>query len=289
MHDMDGSVIFEIAADEGLTFTPCSQQGGGCDPYQNAINFVEQAAGRDRFAYPFPYDWLFVRIDSLAPKFSTLDLATQIFGADPRNVDWLYASERTGAYRTPGTFPSIWVPFMQDPVPSRALLLASPPAPGTPRVDGDFPATFGDLEAWDTYYLPSNYYPILNVFYGGTASQYAIDPYSDVFATAFLRNVVYVDTFLTNAAYDLVIWGPSIPETMKLFPAYVANVTRDDTEPANADRPGVVVVEYANGAFGLGPGEQRTIRFPFYDDASHTVPLSQPVEILADMEAWLGQ
>jgi len=296
LHDLPGSVIFDIAAEVGQTFTPCSQQGGGCDPYQNAINFVEQVAGRDRFAYPFAYDWLFGRIDSLAPKFSTLALATDIFGADPKDVDWLYASERADAYRTPTTFPSIWVPFGQslDPVPARALLMTSRPSPtfagdpGTDRVDGDFPSTFGDLEDWDTYYLPSNYV-VLNMFYGGTASQYLIDPYSDLFATAFLRNVVYVDTFLTNAAYDLVIWGPSIPETLKQFPAYVANVTTDDAQPANADRPGVVIVEYANGAFGLGPGEKRTIRFPYYDDACHTVPLSQPVEMLADVADWLGQ
>lgn len=291
LFDQPGSVIFDIAADVGQTFLPCSAQGGGCDPYFNAISFVEGVAGRDRFAYPYAYDWLFGRIDSLAPKFSTVDLSGEFFGVDLTLVDWLYADARTQAYRAPGAAgaprPPLELAFAG--VHPRLLSPGRSFVGGAPlHLDGDYPTTFGALESWDTYYLPSNYI-VLDAFYGTTATNYGVDPYAPANAAAFLRNAAYVNTFITNAAYDLVIWGPAIPPTIAQLDTYVAGATHDELGPVGADRPGQVVIDYADGAFGLGPGESRTVRFPFYAEASHTVTLNQPVELLADVTEWLAE
>lgn len=293
LHDAAGSVIFDIAQETGTTFTPCSAQGFACDPFTNALNFVEGTAGRDRFAYTYPYNWLFDRIDSLTPDLSTLDLATELFGADPIEVEHLYARERAGAYRTYSTFPAAFAPppgsLLYQPQRHELLLPGSPlHAGGGVPAEGDYPTTFGTLASWDTYYLASNYI-VLDTFYSSAAYSWGVDPYADELAIAFLRNVAFVDTFITNAAWDLVIWGPSIPPTMEVFSQYVAAATHDDVNPAAAERPGEIDVQYQDGAFGLGDGQTRTIRFPFYDSASHTVPLSQPEEIAADIEAWLSR
>jgi hypothetical protein len=287
LFDQPGSVIFDIAADTGQTFVPCSAQGPGCDPYANALGFVESVAGRDRFAYPYPYDWLFGRIDSLGPKLSTVALAAELFGADLLAVDLLYADARAQAYRVP-TFAPAPPPELGFVHPAALLLRREPSFSGGPALplDGDFPATFGQLQSWDTYYLPSNYV-VLETFYGETAANFDIDPYSPTNASAFLRNAVYVKTFITNAAYDLAIWGPAIPPTLADFDDVVVGVAHDQLGPARAERPGQIVLDYAEGAFGLGPGESRTIRFPFYAEASHTVTLNQPAELLADVGQWL--
>ncbi len=291
MHDAPGSVIFQIAQDTGTTFVPCSQQGGGCNPFSNALNFVELTAGRDRFAYPFAYNWLFDKIDSLAPKFSTLALATEFFEADPTAVEWLYAQERTQAYRAPGLAPyvppaGVELTFAPQRPELRGPHWALNGPPGPQEVDGDYPATFGGLPVYDTYYMSDNYV-VLDMFYSDIAAAYEVHPYVDNLSVSFLRNLAYVETFITNAAYDLVIWSPSLPPTLEQFTTHVTSATHDPGGPAGADRPGQVVVNYADGAFGLGTGESRTIRMPPYA-SSHTVTLNQPAEIAADLAEWLG-
>lgn len=290
LHDAAGSVIFQIATDTGTNFVPCSAQGLGCDPFFNALDFVELVAGRDRFTHTMPYGWLFERIDSLSPKLSTLSLATEMFGADPVRVPDLHAKARTGAWRTPGMFPAPPSPPAALARGPRSYELMSPGfslvGGGFTHADGDYPATFGALEPWDTYYLASNYI-VLDAFYSGAATGWGVDPYADELAIAFLHDVLWVDTFITNAAWDLVIWSPAIPDTMEQFPTYVQSAVHDELGPAGVERPGQILVDYPAGAFGRPTAQQRTIRFPIYDASGHTVPLHQPQELADDIAAWL--
>jgi hypothetical protein len=172
---------------------------------------------------------------------------------------------------------------------SRSRLLqpeGSLSAPGHATAEGDFPTLFGELEPWDTYYLSSNYV-VLDQFYGPTATEHGIDPYSDFFRDAFVRNLVHVDTFLTHAGLDLVIWAPSIPETLRRGSSLVSDVVVDESLPVGAPRPGVITVTYAVDLDGLPGSDSRTIRFPSYAVSSHAATLDQPIELRDDIRAWL--
>jgi hypothetical protein len=48
-------------------------------------------------------------------------------------------------------------------------------------------------------------------------------------------------------------------------------------------------INYKPGAFGgTSGGETRTIDFPGFDASGHAVEMSQPVDLLNAVKAWLG-
>jgi hypothetical protein len=251
--DLPGSPVFQLAAELGLPFTPCSEQGPACLPWQNAVDFVEDVAARSRYDLQASNTWLSNLFAAEKATLSHLPTLAQVLGLDPATIPQLPADQRLGAFRMIGV--------------------------GSYPADGGTITALGPLPAWDRYYIPflaeSN-----NAIRSTIADHVGIGPDDPHFIDLFLRNLVHVDTFITAAARDIAIYAPSIAPTLESHDTIVAKV---DTLPES------MVVHYHPTAFPDDPDAPqgtRTIRFPAYD-ASHSVALDQPVALRDGLAAWL--
>ncbi len=253
--DLPGSPVFQLAAELGLNFLPCSAQGPDCLPWQNAVNFVENSAARSRYDLKAANTWLANLFAAEKAGLSDLAKLEQILGLPPAEVPRLSAGTRDGAFRIVG--------------------------PGSYPPDSGTIAQLGALPAWDRYYLPflaeSN-----NAIRSALADNVGIGPDDPHYLDLFLRNLVHVDTFITAAARDIAIYPPSIGPAIASHDAIVASVDAP---------PGALVVHYQPTAFPDDPVQDpgpRQIRFPAYD-ASHSVALDQPLALRDDLAAWLDE
>jgi hypothetical protein len=260
--DAPGSPIHQLGDDLGLDFVPCSEKGPNCEPWANAIAFVEAAAGRSRYDLSQPVTWLDDIFAAIKSGLSDLARLEAVLGVAPAAVPGLPADQRGGAFRIKG----------QNTYPP----------------DGGTVGELGALPPWDRYYLPflseAN-----DLFRSPLADFIGVDPTHDHFGALFLRELAHVDVFLTAALRDVAIYAPSIPPALATYDELVAGVTVDPDAPVDAERPGEVRVEYLPGAHPdlPDPGVRR-IRFPTYD-ASHSVAHDQPVALRDDLGAWLGE
>ena len=252
--DLPGSPVFQLAAELGLPFTPCSQQGPDCLPWQNAVNYVEKTAARSRYDLEASNTWLTNLFAAEKAALSHLPILEQVLGLDPATIPRLPAGQRDGAFRMIGV--------------------------GSYPADGGTIAQLGELAAWDRYYLPflaeSN-----NAIRSALADHVGIGPDDPHFIDLFLKNLVHVDTFITAAARDIAIYAPSIGPTLASHDDIVANIdTSADT----------LTIHYHPTAFPddpEAPPDARTIRFPAFD-SSHSVAIDRPVELRDAVAAWLG-
>lgn len=93
-------------------------------------------------------------------------------------------------------------------------------------------------------------------------------------AERFLANLRWVDTLITDADHDDSIDSGAIPVALQRVSAGFDVALRE----GDTDRR--IEVRYPDG-------EQRSVRFPRYRRADHTVTLNQPVELLADVVRFL--
>jgi hypothetical protein len=157
---------------------------------------------------------------------------------------------------------------------------------------GDVESVFGLLQPWDRYFLGLNeeagwafhFYNVARV--RGYEVHYRLPR----FGRMFLRNVAYVRTFVTNAAFDLVLYAEAIPPALARHTEILTSVRHERDRPAGAARPGRIVLEYRpGGSANLPTIGTRTIRFPFYARSCHAVSLTQPEDLLRDVTSWLAE
>src|SRR5262249_53503035 len=136
-------------------------------------------------------------------------------------ITGLYASQRTRAYKivdpsTPfdasqarayGTAVDV-AQFLQ-PAQIEAALTAT----GEP---GDMQSVFGALQPWDRYLITSNANANYAFYFYNVARLrgYEVDYTLPRFGRMFLKNVLFVRTFVTDAALDLVVYSPAIPSAL---------------------------------------------------------------------------
>jgi len=252
--DLPGSPVFALAAELGLPFTPCSEKGPACLPWQNAVDYVEKTAARSRYDLQADNTWLSSLFASEKAALSHIPILEDVLGLDPAVVPWLRADQRAGAFRMIGV--------------------------GSYPADGGTISSLGELPAWDRYYIPflaeSN-----NAIRSALADHIGIGPDDPHFLDLFLKNLVHVDTFITAAARDIAIYAPSIAPTLASHDAIVSAVDA---------LPNQLVVHYQPTAFPDDPEPpppSRQIRFPAFD-SSHSVALDRPVELRDALGAWLS-
>jgi pimeloyl-ACP methyl ester carboxylesterase len=238
------SPLTALAADTGMTFTRCAEQPPPCDPYDNAIEFV-RSAGRDLYDVRQPEDWSFARYDEIAPRFVEADTFEKAFGVAPADVDLLGSAARTGAFRL------------------------------VDAAAGDEPLAMdlGALPAWDRYHVMQLYDLIGSPFAGVEAEALGIDRTGPRWGELFLSNLRHVRTFVTDAPFDVVIYGAALPGALARYHALVQETAVD------AER---LTVRYLDG-------EQREVRFVRYPDAGHSITLHQPQQLADDLAAWLSE
>ncbi|HEY6476241.1 MAG TPA: hypothetical protein VI456_06630, partial [Polyangia bacterium] len=198
-----------------------------------------------------PNGWYSQVTTAASTNLVTLATMKQALGVDPTTIGWMYASARTQAYgRNPGGG------------------IAAP----------DLVSKFGALDANDTYFMLLN--EQVTPGYSST-SRYWTDP---TIGVSFLDDVAYVDTFITDARLDAVVWAPSIPASFQDYPTIVSGATVDMTPRSGFDRAGWIEVTYQPG---VAPTSSiREIRFPYYATAGHSVSMKEPGPLLADVMQW---
>jgi len=279
-----GSELYRIGAEVGIPFRP--------DAYSDRFEFL-QAAGRDPYIYVRPDGWLngfFNNAGRLLRKISNL---VQVTGTDVTRLAEFYAAARTQAYRLAN--PDI---FGQDeafvPAAVRVLFL-DPAAREAARIQaepGDMTAVFGPLQRWDRYFLSNNGNALyaFHVFNVAMKRGYEAHPTDLRYGRMFLKNLVHIETFVTDAAYDLVVYSKAFAPSLARYTEILDSAHVSEDPLGRESRPGRVIVTYKVNAFPDIPAVgTRTIRFPFYDQSCHAVSLTQPVEFFLDVAEWLRQ
>ncbi len=147
---------------------------------------------------------------------------------------------------------------------------------------------FGILRSWDQFFV-GLHEDVNRAFYLGDSDYLNIQPYDTMYGEMFLYSIRYVKTFVTRAAYDIVIYAPAIPEALC---KHTDLVLECDYQPGESDpRRGTIRFSYLSDAFGPeeGPAEA-TVLFPSYDSSGHPVEVTEPDLLLQDVMDWyLGQ
>ncbi len=291
MLETQGSVVYDVAAQTGKSYQPCDKADKTCNPYNNAIFFVNDAAGRDLYNCSKPAGWMDDE-GMIADNQLVQSAALQsLLGFDPAFIQPLYAKNRTGAYRFVSERKDEEQPAL-DALPTFAQIMlrryAKLKTMAVPAIKGDLRSIFGELPAWDEYYL-SMHYNITAAFYASDALAMPIDPQSPIYGEMFLYNLTKVRTFITNSAFDLVIFSPAIPAALAKHSNLVDSVVHETTAANGEERPGLVKVKFAEGAFGLSGLGEKTFRFPRYTASGHPVECTEPAEFLKDVESWLKE
>lgn len=224
------------------------------DPYVGAVD-----AGQDPYDVRQPDGWSRNIDDTPTAVLTSFANAASLLAADPRSIPLMAPPARPGAFRVVGT---------TDPVQE--------------QMNAAWSAELGALDAADRYLVvPATACPVGESLYTGPGSQ-----------DAFVANLRSgVQTFITDARYDAVIYAPAIPAALEQFGA----VTVDTTARAGVARPGWFTVSFDpdGGAAALesdqdgGPAPAIEIRFPPYDDSGHFVAVAQPQALHDDVAAWL--
>ena len=296
MFEQPGSVIYQVAAETGTKFTPCPAADDTCLPFDNALTFIDETAQRDYYDYTRPAGWLIDLYDSLSGSLETTGTLSALTGFDVTKIGSLYAEQRTGAYRGMyaggGAAPATGYGRTSARVPVAARLLrqrlARKAMKKAAAQQGDMPEIFGTLQPWDSYFEFISL-PVNDAFYDNAATDagYDISPDQPRYGSLFLENILHCETFITAAGHDLIIYAPAVAGALALHADTLESAELDTAGPEGAQRPGRIVLKFKQGAFG-GSGEaERVIRFPAYAGSCHSVSVTQPVDLLADVSAWL--
>ncbi len=299
MWEEPGSLIYQLEEESGVDFIPCSEQGRSCDPENNALYYVWYTLGRDPYYYKEQDGWMDALIETVVSNLLTVSVLEQALEMDPATLDAFYAEARQRAYRMASTDERLYrdetgkrvpfekltrIPFVDRMKTARALAKK-----GDPLTEGDFPDTFGDLQSWDKYYLSLN--ELVNrAFYYNSAMSLAVDPYSTLYGEMFLKNAAQVESFITNAAYDLVIFAPAIAPSLAMHTDLVQEAVHDQEPRDGVARPGWIRLTYQSGAFDDIPElTTREIRFPLYSESCHAVEMTEPQALFDDVQTWVTE
>jgi hypothetical protein len=293
MLEAPGSILDQLAEETGVSYIRYRDKPGAREnptPYDimnNIYGYLEQI-GRDPYIYSKPEGFFNGFFDASAELLTHYDALSLMTGVDVAGVPELYASARQRAYK---------IKFLEDYtflISFSALMGPAPKASDIhsflfPCAEDDMASVFGALQPWDRYFLDLNYdvstaFALNMMVMQGYNTRYA---YSEIYGEMFLENVAFVETFITNAAYDLVVYCPSLPEALAYHSSLLDSSVHDPASPSQAERPGQILLDYKPGSVPGSSVRIRTIRFPRYTSSGHAVTMTEPGEILEDVIAWL--
>ncbi|HNW82329.1 MAG TPA: hypothetical protein PKG52_05485 [bacterium] len=261
--EIEGSPIYTVESETGVNYSPCSQYNPGCEPHNNALQYL-QKANRDMYSYRRPYNWLFDYTDPGAQKMVELALFEKLIRNDPREIDWLYASNRAKAFRySSGYLKNQISDLSRIPATIRTEIEYNQ-SNIRPMLVGNLDQTFGTLPSYDDYFIDLHT-DVTNVFYYASTT-----PYSDINGEMFLENIRDVKSFITQAEEDIIIYAPALPLSLKEFEG-VSGVTVEDND---------FTVKFSDNT-------EATVHFPFYPVSSHSVSVNQPEQFFNDVNEWL--
>ena len=305
------SVIDAVAAETGNAFSrdtskctfPLNFDLGAC-----ALMKYVDAWNRDRYNWKRPADWTDNQEAFTSAQFNQVGKLNTILGVDVATIEGFPAKERVNAYHLLtgllgvepdgiGGLPdgidaadqaAAWAKAIDDgfvPGPYFDAITAAQQAANA--AVGDIPGNdslashFGKLGRYDRYFMAWN--PEVYLAYAANviAPEYVWLPIradSDpTYGAMFLENARYVETFLTDAEYDLVIYSPAMPDALKGHKGIVKEVTRTR---ASGDGSGTFQIDYRDG-------NRVNLYYPYYGTSGHAVAATQPAKLASDVAAWL--
>jgi len=292
------SLMYQLATETGTVFTPVTSVNPD-DAFNNAISFVDSTAQRDIYIYTKERDWLTNRQHSAGDRLLYVSILSGMLGMDATTIKGLYASERSQAFKVISVddqqkaadeFRPLTADYLSWKTRLRYNTIARINARQASRSTGDMEKVFGSINAWDRYFICLNN-QINTAFYQNqaTAAGFDIDPEQLRWGRMFLKNAAVVKSFVTDAALDVIIYSKATPEALGLNREILTSSTYDTTLHSGAARPGWIVLTYKPGVYSEFPDlTTRTIRFPLYSQSCHSVPVTQPSEILTDVTNWLN-
>jgi len=296
----DGSPLYQIAEETGVPFIPCKNTGDPtCDPHNNALIYVMNYANRDVYNYSKPYYWMDDLSNIVTTRLLQYDNLSEMIGFEASDIEPMYAINRDDAYRISylddDKSSSVQAYLKDERIPLLDRLTYHNRLKTKAKGDddaleyGNLPDTFGELQPWDRYYV-SLQYLVNTAYYINDLILYGVDPFSPVYGELFLENLLHTKTFITNAAYDLVIYAPSLASALERHTDLVSSVEWTQ-EPIDGEaRGGWLKINYADKAFGLSEAPQPAkVRFPLYAESCHAVEVTEPVELLEDVTEWLSE
>lgn len=246
-----GSPLFAVAEETGAPFVPCAEQPSPCDPFANAIAFLS-AAGRDLYDVRRPAGDAFARYDDIGARLADPAVFPLATGVDPAEIEALAPAARARAYRL------VDASAGAEPLASR----------------------LGPLAPWDRYFEAALFDLLGAPFSGAAAKDLGIERQGARYGLYFLEDALAVRFFVTNAAFDAVIWTPSLPAALEVY--------TDEVESVHTDGEALTIA-YRPGAFGGPAAASRELRFVPYAGSGHSVSLDEPGKLAADVAAWLGE
>ena len=225
-----------------------------------------------------------------------------VMGIDPLEIAELRPQARSQAYKywqyTPGTASGL-LPAHQSIYPDlpsdRKALVRSRHVYSAINSLQDplffIPIAFGPLQPFDAYFsgLTRDGFIAYHYLNPSAARGYASYSYHPLTGWKFLQNLLHVNTFITNAKYDLVVYTNALPPALAMHTDLVSAVIHQSDRPNASTRPGLIEVRYRSEVLGAGENPVRTIRFPYYTDSSHPVSLTEPAEFFHDVQTWLKE
>jgi hypothetical protein len=288
-------VIYQIGEEVGIPY----------DPSLDPLYYVRYVAHRDYYIYKKPWGWLdgfFSNASRLLRYSGNISLLT---GYDVRNVAGMYATQRTRAYRriwldesentlTPALTATFEKRSLFDDTRNRtsnALFMDSLIMEADRQAElqavGDLNQLFGNLNPWDSFFFSSNGDANTAFHFWNIALLRGFEVHytSRKIGEMFLKNLASVNTFITNAAWDLVIFPAAIPPSLACHTDLVASVENSNSLVQDSE----IVVNYVAGAFADIPDlQQRSIFFPYYSKSCHAVSLTEPLKFYNDVKNWLN-
>lgn len=289
-----GSILDGLADETGVPYIRYSDQPWAREyptPYNIMNNIYDylDTIGRDPYFYTKQdgfFNGYFDAAAELLTQYETLSLMT---GVDVAGIPELYASVRQQAYK---------VKFLEQDMSQMSFSALIGPMPKErdlnsylfPHAEEDMTAVFGALQPWDRYYIDMNYdvslaFALSMLIMQGYDTNFR---YSERFGDMFLETVAFVETFVTNAAYDIVVYSPSLPDALAYHTSKLTQTTLETDRPARSDRPGQILLHYRSGSVPGSNATTRTIRFPRYTNSGHAVTMTEPGEFLEDVVDWFN-
>jgi pimeloyl-ACP methyl ester carboxylesterase len=295
MLEAPGSILDQLSQETGVPYIRYEDQpwaAANPSPYNIMNNIYDylDTIGRDPYFYSKPDGFFSGYFDAAAELLIHYDDLCQMTGVDVAEIPELYASARQRAYK---------IRNLEDDASQISLSALIGPVPKAsdlhsflfPYGEDDMEAVFGTLEPWDRYYIDLNYDVSLAFSLSMLVMQgYDTDfRYSELFGDMFLEITAFVETFITNAAFDIVVYSPALPEALAFHSSKLNHVTHDAAGPSEKERPGQIILNYIPGSVPDSNVTERIIRFPRYSNSGHAVTMTEPGEILDDVISWLNE
>lgn len=247
------SILDQLAAEVGATYQRCAG-AVACDPYANAVQQLA-ALGRSVYDYRRGPEWLDAHVTAVANAVTTRASLAQIGGIELDALDAVLGSDRSGAYRFADA--------------SHGLFTTK----------GDLELTLGELEPWDSFFVPLNT-EARDAFLSPAAEESATSPNRPEWGDVLLRNARRVRTFITRAKYDLLIYGHALVPVLASYPgvesvSLVAGASSGTAAPSLDE----ILVEFADGT-------SSRIISPEYA-SSHSIARDEPTKIIRDLELFV--